>query len=1088
MSVVEPKQIWWTAEELANSGLPELPGSKRGVNSLAERFGWRAIKGCAKRKVGRGGGWIYHWSVLPLAARRKLLVDASETPDERPDRGCAWAAFDSLPETAKTKAKTRLAALQMVDGLHQSGVTHVHAVAEAARQCGSSARSIYNWIGMIEGVAPEDRLAYLVPRNRLAQRTPIKATCNRAFMDYLKSQYLQLEQPTYAQCYRDACAKAKHEGWDAPTNKTARRRLDAEVPRVTQVFAREGETGLMRCFPAQIRDRSTLTALEGVNADCHKIDVFVRWPDGTINRPQIVAFQDLYSGKMLSWRVDNDPNKVMVMAAFGELVENYGIPRHCLFDNGREFANKWITGGTPTRFRFKVRDDDPLGVLPLMEIKIHWATPAHGQAKPIERGFRDFASSIAKDPRFKGAYTGNRPDAKPENYGSRAVPLDTFLKVVAEGIAEHNARQGRLSATARGRSFDETFAESYASAPIRKATEDQRRLWLMGQEVGKLNKNSGQFQLYGNFYHSNWMSELRAVLTDMTALAKMDAYKTIDQTSASVRNLVLDLAFWDERSSASAAQDFLGLRSIRKDARAAGAEFARNLDILESSKDPALKLRAALNVRDMLMEASGGLEGMNAAQREFYEGLAAVIRDMELLNGKVVDHEEQQARAQRAKTEAAYAYYAQTRTASDEQRRLGQEMLAQLQSEVTLQQAIAVHGEGSVAVAEQRLSAERAVYQKQTEARDIASALKAELMAAWDAANNVASVDMAGNISLAADEAHRLLQNLIEARGQEIMSRVRQNPDFNDPRGESPGAGNPDYVYQDQNLPGVDLPSNPRNKRGGGAKQIEAERRAIERLIERERERLEVLRETDPVLKEMARIRDILKNATDAEREAVEAMIRERLKEQGIIEQTSLATDFLETNVETLAEGMAAGGERAAQAWDQVKEAILAAALQAALLGEGPWADLFGLGGGTGGVTGIILGGLGLADGGTVYGAGGNKDDKVPAWLSPGETVVTAKATRQYRPLLQAMNDGVEIPGLADGGTLAPQAATQSYSGTSATGQPPVLLRILPSPLFKVMVDENATGIAVEVIEDYDRNVAPDTIKRTINDPRRAGG
>lgn len=108
---------------------------------------------------------------------------------------------------------------------------------------------------------------------------------------------------------------------------------------------------------------------------------------------------------------------------------------------------------------------------------------------------------------LKGAYTGNRPDAKPENYGNRAIPLDYFLEVLAERIAEHNSRQGRLSPTARGRSFDETFAESYATAPIRKATEDQRRLWLMGQEVGKLNKNSGQFQLFGNFYHSNWMSE-----------------------------------------------------------------------------------------------------------------------------------------------------------------------------------------------------------------------------------------------------------------------------------------------------------------------------------------------------------------------------------------------------------------------------------------------------------------------------------------------------------------------------------------------------------------------------------------------------
>ena len=279
------------------------------------------------------------------------------------------------------------------------------------------------------------------------------------------------------------------------------------MPRVTRVFARQGVAGLERCFPAQIRDRSGLSALEGVNADCHKIDVFVLWPDGKINRPQIVAFQDLYSGKILSWRVDHDPNKVMVMAAFGELVDTWGIPRHCLFDNGREFANKWLTAGAPTRFRFKVREEDPIGVLPQLGIEVHWARPAHGQAKPIERAFRDLASDIAKDPRFTGAYVGNRPDRKPENYGNRAIPAEMFLKVLDEGIAEHNARQGRLSHTAKGRSFDETFAESYAQAPIRKATEEQRRLWMMGHQPGQLHRQSGQLRLFDNFYYSDWMSQ-----------------------------------------------------------------------------------------------------------------------------------------------------------------------------------------------------------------------------------------------------------------------------------------------------------------------------------------------------------------------------------------------------------------------------------------------------------------------------------------------------------------------------------------------------------------------------------------------------
>lgn len=513
MSQLEPRQPWWTSDEIAAAKLPDMPGTKQGANQMADRLDWRSYPNVARRRTGRGGGWEYHWTLFSYAAQQRLLKEAAaDRPSEPvppPEAGEIWEVFDTLPDTVKEKARERLAAIQMAEAFYRGGATHMVAMSQAARHAGVSMRSLYNWWDMIQGVEVGDRLAYLVPRHRLVARKVNKAPCSRAFMEHLKSLYLRLEQPTFRQCYRTACKLAKANGWTVLAERTAQRRIEEEVPRVARVYAREGVAGLERCYPAQIRDRSQLVAMEAVNADCHKIDVFVRWPDGTVNRPQIVAFQDIYSGKILSWRVDHDPNKVMVMAAFGELVEEWGLPRRCLFDNGREFANKWMTAGTPTRFRFKVREDDPLGVLPLLGIEVHWATPAHGQAKPIERAFRDLASDIAKDVRFDGAYVGNRPDAKPENYGSRAIPAETFLKVVAEGIAEHNARSGRLSPTALGRSFDATFAESYAQVPIRKATEEQRRLWLMGQHVTRLRKDSGQIRLYGNFYHSDWMS-LRA--------------------------------------------------------------------------------------------------------------------------------------------------------------------------------------------------------------------------------------------------------------------------------------------------------------------------------------------------------------------------------------------------------------------------------------------------------------------------------------------------------------------------------------------------------------------------------------------------
>jgi hypothetical protein len=261
----------------------------------------------------------------------------------------------------------------------------------------------------------------------------------------------------------------------------------------------------MRTFPTQERDRTVFHALEAVNADGHKFDVFVKTPTDAICRPIMVAFQDVYSGKILAWRYGETESSDLIRLALADMVRKWGIPRHVLFDNGRGFASKLLTGGAENRYRFKVRPEDPLGIVVGLGCKVHWATPFHGQAKPIERAFKDLCEDGAKHPEFAGAYTGNSPTAKPDNYGSKAVPLDTFLAVVSEGIAEHNAREGRRSPTCAGRSFDATFEASYVSVPIRRATGEQRRLWLMAAEAVRVRSQDGTIHLFGNRYWSEFL-------------------------------------------------------------------------------------------------------------------------------------------------------------------------------------------------------------------------------------------------------------------------------------------------------------------------------------------------------------------------------------------------------------------------------------------------------------------------------------------------------------------------------------------------------------------------------------------------------
>lgn len=497
-----PERVWWTVDQLLAAGLPDLPGTKRGINIRATD--WRRQPGCARRREGRGGGWEYHWTVLPVAAQNKLLRDAAG-PTQKPDNAPSWAAFDALPEKTKQVARDRLEALLEVETLHAAGVTHVAAVNEVAARMGASQRTLYNWIGMIEGVPAEHRLAALAPRHRATKRAP-KTVIDPAFLDLIKSDWLRLEQPSLASCYDRAVDVAKAEGIDIVPIHSVRRWIAANVSKPIEIARRKGMEALKRYYPHQTRDKSAMRVLECVQGDYHKFDVFVSWPPNNLPvRVQMVAFSDVYSGRILSYRLALTANSHTVQLAIGDIIERFGIPESFLLDNGREFAAKSITGGTETRFRFKIKDDDIPGLIPLVGAKVIWATPYSGQSKPIERAFRDLCDRVARHPAFVGAYTGNRPDAKPENYASRAIDIDAFRAVLAREIERHNARPGRRSEVAFGRSFDEVFEEGFKTSPIRRATEEQRRLWLLSAVGIRAKKDNGELALHGNRYWSEWM-------------------------------------------------------------------------------------------------------------------------------------------------------------------------------------------------------------------------------------------------------------------------------------------------------------------------------------------------------------------------------------------------------------------------------------------------------------------------------------------------------------------------------------------------------------------------------------------------------
>ncbi|PKP85860.1 MAG: hypothetical protein CVT80_00440 [Alphaproteobacteria bacterium HGW-Alphaproteobacteria-2] len=481
---------WVTIAELAELGHPALPASERGLRRLAAEA-WQADP--ARWRI-EGGAVHYHVSLLPAGARHALARTGNGTRPQSP----VWAAFERLPEGLRKEAMRRhRLVVEACDAA--AGSRKSVAVIRMAEAHGIAAATLRGWLRLVKGVPRADWLPALAPRH--AGRTA-QADCDPRAWDCIVADYLRPECPAFSACYERLRDAAATHGWaPVPSERTLRRRLEREVPRAARVMARAGREKAQRVYPAQRRTRAHFAPLEAVNADGHTFDVFVTLPGRPKPfRPVLLAVQDLYSGKIVGWRMGESECWPLVRLAFLDVLSRHGIPAHAWLDNGRAFASKWMTGGTVNRFRFKVREGEPEGLLTSVGVQVHWTTPYHGQAKPIERAFGDLCETIARHPACAGAYTGRSTQHKPDNHGSRAIPFERFEELVAAEIARHNARPGRRAAACAGRSFDATFAEAMETALVTRASAAQLRLFALASDLVRADRESGEIRLHGSRY------------------------------------------------------------------------------------------------------------------------------------------------------------------------------------------------------------------------------------------------------------------------------------------------------------------------------------------------------------------------------------------------------------------------------------------------------------------------------------------------------------------------------------------------------------------------------------------------------------
>ena len=537
-------------------------------------------------------------------------------------------------------------------------------------------------------------------------------------------------------------------------------------------------------------------------------------------------------------------------------------------------------------------------------------------------------------------------------------------------------------------------------------------------------------------------------------------------------------------------QTLFRLRSELALTGAQAVSVAQKLEKLSQATGPEAVAMAALEAQAALSAAGV------AADSELGVALANLARDAAQFvgalsdNGSLVDLAaliEMQAKGVREANVAA------------------EQMIASLQAEAMIRNQIAIFGRDSELVAQSRLAVERELVAAQMEAEGIIGAMADRVLEAWDNAKGfkaesaaladiltrahdavvsmVAAAPGGGWLAGAIDDAARLADKLFDAAKQAsalrgIQQRLAADGKISSGRGGDPRTSNQQgYGRFQYTGPALDANNeiivrssgSSRSGRGGAASAAREERNAVADLIEKLEREIELERELDPVKQEMIRHREALKDATAAEREQVEALIVQREREKAATESLQWVG---EQSGDTLVDALMG----AADAGDRLIETLKRAVLQALLLGSGPLAGLFGGGIFSSLSAAIGIGAPGMSTGGMVFGAGGPTDDKVPRWLSPGEFVVNAKATRRHRHMLEGLNS---VPGMASGGLVGGGAPGPVGTG-SVVIAPKIDARGSNDP---AAIERAARKGMAQALDEYRRTGLPLDIRRSLDSP-----
>lgn len=504
------------------------------VSELLRGDARRVREGCAAGRYpgafkDEAGAWHIPLSALPIEARARHLArevgivigrpSSSEFRELPSDEAEAlWQRFEGASKKLKERAQRDAEAchfwrLGMAEGRARKDMT-----AEIGERFGIKKSALYEKLARIDRYDPMHWPALLLGQwtgdggRRVAWPTA-------AWKCFLR-EALTPKCPIRT-AWRRTCAEAKRQGWGAiPSYDKAKADYEA-IDEDVKVYIKEGETALKARSPTARRDYTSLPLHDTWSMDGRRLDVFCidrngkYGKPGRVFRPWIYAYAEVRSRFWLGHALGPDLNSDSVRAGFLAAIKTTGrvVPREIEPDNGREIGARENSGGTPWTRRWRGKEDPNgiIGLFPRLGIEIGWTNVAHGQAKIIERVFGTIAQMLEMRHEFRGAYCGNTPDARPEEWDATTfVEIERMEKLIDQVVTDYNEELGRRGQGMDGKSCHQVYIEQ-ARAPdlaVRTITATQERLCGYSAAGITISKKDGGFTILDSKYWSEGTSKL----------------------------------------------------------------------------------------------------------------------------------------------------------------------------------------------------------------------------------------------------------------------------------------------------------------------------------------------------------------------------------------------------------------------------------------------------------------------------------------------------------------------------------------------------------------------------------------------------